>query len=163
MTKKRSFIRFLKTYAVFWLFAIAVSVLFLEIVVGFLLVPERREYATEHGASDYSSTVFFGTAMFYGIFNFFGALIFHLKRFRPKRMGLLSLIAGFILEFSRVLQGGIQESEGSGAIWVQGWYNLNLSGETIMGTLISAAYWFVAWAGPTYIIYKFLSKGLEST
>ena len=72
-------------------------------------------------------------------------------------MGLLSLLLGFILEIT-ILQPNIPEGEGSGASWVQGWYSLNITGETIVGTLISAIYWFIAWAVPTCIIHKFLNR-----
>jgi len=158
--KRSTVIRFLKIYLVFWLFAVAVSVVIMEIIIGSLIVPERQEFASEHGMTAYTFEVFFGTTIFYTIFSFFGALIFYFKNYNYKKMGLLSLLLGFILEFT-ILQPNIPEGEGSGASWVQGWYSLNISGETIVGTLISAIYWFMSWAIPTYIIYKFLIKQTE--
>ena len=158
--KRSAVIRFLKIYLVFWLFAVAVSVVIMEIIIGSLIVPERQEFASEHGMTTYTFEVFFGTTIFYTIFSFFGALIFYFKNYNYKKMGLLSLLLGFILEFT-ILQPSIPEGEGSGASWVQGWYSLNISGETIVGTLISAIYWFMSWAIPTYIIYKFLIKQTE--
>jgi len=154
---KNKIIRFLKIYLVFWLFAVAISVVIMEILIGSILVPERQEFAAEHGMINYSFEILIGTTIFYTIFSFFGALIFYFKNYGCKKMGILSLLLGFILEFT-ILQPNIPEGEGSGASWVQGWYSLNISGEIIVGTLISAIYWFIAWAGPTYIIHKFLAK-----
>ena len=155
--KRSAVIRFLKIYLVFWLFAVAISVVIMEIIIGSLIVPERQEFASEHGMTAYTFEVFFGTTIFYTIFSFFGALIFYFKNYSYKKMGILSLLLGFILEFT-ILQPNIPEGEGSGASWVQGWYNLNITGETIVGTLISAIYWFIGWGLPSYVIHKYSAK-----
>jgi len=154
---KNKIIQFLKIYLVFWLFAVTVSVVIMEILIGSILVPERQEFAVEHGMINYSFEVLFGTTIFYTIFSFFGALIFYFKNYSYKKMGILSLLLGFILEFT-ILQPNIPEGEGSGASWVQGWYNLNITGETIVGTLISAVYWFIGWGLPSYVIHKYSAK-----
>lgn len=154
---KNKIIRFLKNYLVFWLFAVTVSVVIMEILIGSIIVPERQEFAVEHGMVNYLFEILFGTTIFYTIFSFFGALIFYFKNYNYKKMGLLSLLLGFILEFT-ILQPNIPEGEGSGASWVQGWYNLNINGETIVGTLISAVYWFIGWGLPSYVIHKYSGK-----
>ena len=155
--KRSTVIRFLKIYLVFWLFAVAISVVIMEIIIGSLIVPERQEFSSEHGITAYTFKVFFGTTIFYTIFSFFGTLIFYFKNYSYKKMGILSLLLGFILEFT-ILQPNIPEGEGSGASWVQGWYNLNINGETIVGTLISAIYWFIGWGLPSYVIHKYSTK-----
>ena len=155
--KRSTIIQFLKIYLVFWLFAVAISVVIMEIIIGSLIVPERQEFASEHGITAYTFEVFFGTTIFYTIFSFFGALIFYFKNYSYKKIGILSLLLGFILEFT-ILQPNIPEGEGSGASWVQGWYNLNITGETIVGTLISAVYWFIGWGFPSYVIHKYSTK-----
>ena len=155
--KRSTVIQFLKIYLVFWLFAVVISVVIMEIIIGSLIVPERQEFASEHGITAYTFEVFFGTTIFYTIFSFFGALIFYFKNYSYKKIGILSLLLGFILEFT-ILQPNIPEGEGSGASWVQGWYNLNINGETIVGTLISAVYWFIGWGLPSYVIHKYSTK-----
>ena len=155
--KRSTVIQFLKIYMVFWLFAAAISVVIMEIIIGSLIVPERQEFASERGITAYTFEVFFGTTIFYTIFSFFGALIFYFKNYSYKKIGILSLLLGFILEFT-ILQPNIPEGEGSGASWVQGWYNLNINGETIVGTLISAVYWFIGWGLPSYVIHKYSTK-----
>ena len=117
--KRSTIIQFLKISLVFWLFAVAVSVVIMEIIIGSLIVPERQEFAAEHGMINYSFEILFGTTIFYTIFSFFGALIFYFKNYNYKKMGLLSLLLGFILEFT-ILQPNIPEGEGSGASWIQG-------------------------------------------
>ena len=154
MMKNKVF-RFLKIYLVFWVFAVIVSVVIMEILLGSLIIPERQEFVAEHGMMRYSFEMMFGTTLFYAIFSFFGSLIFHLKKYDYKKMGLLSLFLGFILEFT-VLQPSIPEGKGSGASWVQGWRSLEITGETIAGTIISAFYWFIAWGIPSYIIHRYL-------
>jgi len=153
---KDKILKFLKIYAIFVVFAFMINVGVMEVLIGSLIVPERQEFTAEHGLEAYASEIIFGVTMFYMLFSLPGALILHLKNFNPKKMGLLSLILGFILEFT-VLQPNIPEGEGGGASWVQGWYAFNISGETIVGTLISAFYWFIVWGIPSYIFHKYLA------
>jgi len=61
------------------------------------------------------------------------------------------------LEFT-VLQPSIPEGKSSGASWVEEWRNLEITGETIAGTIISAFYWFIAWGIPSYIIHRYIIK-----
>ena len=123
---KNKIIRFLKIYLVFWLFAVTVSVVIMEILIGSIIIPERQEFAAEHGMINYSFEILLEQPFFYTIFSFFGALIFYFKNYNYKKMGLLSLLFGFILEFT-ILQPNIPEGEGSGASWIQGWCSLNIT------------------------------------
>jgi len=78
---KNKIIRFLKNYLVFWLFAVTVSVVIMEILIGSIIVPERQEFAIEHGMINYSFEILFGTTILYTIFSFFGVLIFYFKNY----------------------------------------------------------------------------------
>ena len=154
--RKYKILEFLKIYTVFLLCAFLVHVLILEVLIAPSLVEERREFVSEHGVRPYIEFTL-GATILYAIFNIPGSLIFYFKKFNPKRMGVLSLIFGFILEFSRVLPG----SEEGGASWVQEWYNLEITGGTIVGTIISGLYWFAVWAIPTFIIQKYFKLKVE--
>ena len=62
-------------------------------------------------------------------------------------MGLLSLLIGFICEFT------FMKPE-----WVEKFYSLNVDGKIIVAVIISAIYWFIIWGAPTYILQKYFSK-----
>jgi hypothetical protein len=88
-----------------------------------------------------------GIVIGYMIFNFFGGLIFLFKNYEAKKMGLLSLTLGFILEFAFMKPD-----------WVQNIYTFNIAEPVIAALIISAFYWFTMWGGPSYIIRKYLIK-----
>lgn len=131
---KDRIIKFLKIYLIFILFALLIN-LSLEILFRFIVeIPKTLDIC--------------GIIIFFSIFNFFGALIFFYKKYNVKRMGLLSLLFGQILEFT------FMKPE-----WVLGFYALKIGGETIAPFVISSIfYWFPTWFIPSYIIHKYLIK-----
>ena len=133
MIKNRT-IKFLKIYGVFFLFALLINLL-LEIVLRLILwIPEPLDIR--------------GIIIFFSIFSFFGSLIFFYKSYRPKKMGLLSLLFGQICEFT------FMRPE-----WVQNFYALKINMDAIMPFIFSSIiYWFPAWLVPSYIIHKYVIK-----
>lgn len=134
MMKKVEFTKFLKIYLIFILSALMINLL-LEISFRVVFkIPEPLDI--------------FGIIIFFSIFNFFGSLIFFHKNYEARKMGLLSLLFGQILEFT------FMKPE-----WVLKFYALEISGETIAPFIISSLiYWFPAWAIPSYIIHNYFSK-----
>mgnify|MGYP000023412413 CR=1 FL=1 len=132
--RKEGIIKFLKIYALFFLFALSIN-LSLEIVLRLILwIPEALDIR--------------GIIIFFSIFSFFGTLIFFYKSYRPRKMGLLSLVFGQICEFT------FMKPE-----WVQNFYALEISMDAIMPFILSSIiYWFPAWFIPSYIIHKYCHR-----
>ena len=127
-------IKFLKIYAVFFLFALLVN---LSLEIGLRLIFQIPEPLDVRGI-----------IMFFSLFNFFGALIFFYKKYRARKMGLLSLIFGDICEFT------FMKPE-----WVQSIYALKINMDAIMPFIISSViYWFPAWTIPSYVIHRYVIK-----
>ena len=131
--RKNGISKFLKIYALFFLFALLIN-LSLEIVLRLILwIPEALDIR--------------GIIIFFSIFSFFGTLIFFYKSYRPRKMGLLSLVFGQICEFT------FMKPE-----WVQNFYALEISMDAIIPFILSSIiYWFPAWFIPSYIIHKYFS------
>jgi len=130
---KDRIIKSLKIYAVFFLFALLIN-LTMEIVMKIIVnIPESLDIS--------------GIIIFFSIFSFFGALIFIFKSYRPKKMGLCSLVLGFVLEFSFMKPD-----------WVQNIYALKIGGDVIVAIIVTSFYWFIAWGIPSYVIHKYLIK-----
>lgn len=117
----KSTTRFLAIYLIFVLFALLVN-LSMEMIIP---TPEVKEPMN--------------IVFFYTIFQFVGSLVFLLKDFESGKMGFLSLVAGFILEFT------LMNPE-----WVKSIYSLSIGGDVIVAAIVSAFYWFIAWGGPSY-------------
>jgi hypothetical protein len=122
-------IRFLEIYAVFMVFALLVN-LSMELLIP---TPEEKQ-AT-------------GIVMFYALFSIPGSIVLLLKNYRPVRMGLLSLVLGFVFEFAFMLPD-----------WVLNIYTLKMGGDVIGAVIVSAFYWFIAWGLPSYAVRKYLAK-----
>jgi hypothetical protein len=128
MWKKRA-VDFLKVYAVFILFSMLVN-LSMELLIP---TPEEKQ-AT-------------GIIIFYTIFSFFGSMIYLFRKYRPVRMGLLSLLIGFLLEFALMRPA-----------WVMNIYGLSITGDVIGAVLVSSLYWFIAWGIPSYALHQYVFK-----
>jgi len=126
---KDNIIKFLKFYFVFMLCALLIS-LSMEMLIP---TPEVKQAL--------------GIIMFYTIFNFVGCIIFLLKTYKPMKMGVLSLIIGFVLEFA------LMKPE-----WVQKIYIFKIDGDVIGALIVTSIYWLIAWGIPSYIIHKYLNK-----
>jgi hypothetical protein len=91
-----------------------------------------------------------GIIFFYMMFNFLGTIILLLKNYQAKIMGALSLVLGFIFEFSFMRPD-----------WVQNIYAFNVNIGVLMAVLVSALYWFIPWSVPTFVFHKFLDSKLR--
>jgi hypothetical protein len=129
MFSKEAIIKFLKIYAVFMLFALAVN-LSMELLIP---TPEQKQPL--------------GIIMFYLLFNIPGSVVFLKKSYDPLRMGLLSLVLGFVFEFTFMLPD-----------WVRRIYAFNIDGGVIVAIAVSAFYWFIAWGAPSYVFQKYIMK-----
>jgi hypothetical protein len=113
-----------------------------------LPIPEKEKIIAEHGWAYFIQYQLSAIVVFYTIFNFIGNVIFLFKNYKPVKMGMLSLIVGFILEFAFMKPD-----------WVQNIYAIKI-GEAVVGAvIISALYWFIAWGIPSYIIHNYIFKG----
>jgi hypothetical protein len=79
------------------------------------------------------------------IFNLVGSVILLIKNYEAKVMGALSLLIGFIFEFSFMRPD-----------WVQNVYALNIEAGVLGAVIVSAFYWFIPWGLPSYVIHKYL-------
>jgi hypothetical protein len=127
--RKEMFVDFFKVYAVFILFPLLIN-LSMEI-----LIPTAEEKQVT------------GIIMFFLIFSFFGSLIYLKKNYRWVKMGMLSLLIGFILEFA------FMRPE-----WVLNIYNSNITGDVIGAVLVTSLYWFIAWGIPSFALHRLFSK-----
>lgn len=137
------FIKFLKIYMVFLLLVLLTN-LSMEILVP---TPERERTIAEHGWDYFLQSKVTGIVIFYMTFNFAGSVISLLRDCGPSTMGILSFVAGFILEFA------FMKPE-----WVMKIYAFEIGGDVVGAVIVSSFYWFIAWGLPAYIIHKFLIK-----
>ena len=91
----RSVVKFLQVYIVFVAFVLLVN-LSLELLVS----PENRKIIEEHGWTYFLQHQLVGIIIFFLIFSFVGAAIFLKTSYNPRKMGILSFIIGFVLEFT---------------------------------------------------------------
>lgn len=126
-------VRFLKIYFVFVSIALLIN-LSIEMLIP---TPEQKNAI--------------GIIMFYIIFSFIGSSVFFFKNYTYRRMGLLSLLLGFIFEFTFMRPA-----------WVYDIFALKITFGVILTVIISALYWFIPWGVPAYIIHRYLSKQLIS-
>ncbi len=73
-----------------------------------------------------------GIVIFYIIFSFVGSVIFLFKNFEPVIMGILSLIAGFFLEFAFMRPD-----------WVQDIFGFRITAGVIVAFIVLAFCWFI--------------------
>ncbi len=86
-----------------------------------------------------------GVVRDYVVFNLIGCAVFFLSELTPKRMGILSLLAGMLFmeylyakpEWLRDLLGG-------------------QFGESVGGMLVSCGWWFITWGLPALIYFQIL-------
>jgi len=138
----RSVVKFLQVYIVFVAFVLLVN-LSLELLVS----PENRKIIEEHGWTYFLQHQLVGIIIFFLIFSFVGAAIFLKTSYNPRKMGILSFIIGFVLEFT------IMKPE-----WVQNIFALKIGGDVIGAIIVSSLYWFITWGAPSYIFNKIQGK-----
>jgi len=135
---KDKIIRFLKIYLVF-IFLVLMINLSLELLVS----PENRKIIAEYGWVYFIQHQLVGIILFFILFSFVGAMVFLGKNYKPIRMGMLSFLIGFILEFALIKPD-----------WVQSTYAFEIGGDVIGAFIVSSFYWFAAWGIPSYILWR---------
>lgn len=135
---KDRIINFLKIYVVFISFVLVVN-----LSMELLFSPENRKIIADYGWSYFVQHQLMGIIVFFALFSCVGAFLYLKTSYEPKRMGLLSFIVGFVLEFAFMRPD-----------WVQNIYAVNIGGDVIVALIVSSLYWFVTWGAPSYIIHK---------
>ena len=129
LTMKDKLIKFVKIYFVFILIALLIN-LTMEMTIP---TPEEKNAA--------------GIAMFYMLFSLPGSLVLLLKNYKPLIMGFLSLVIGFIMEFTFMRPD-----------WVMKIYTVQIGGDVIGAVIISAIYWFIPWSVPSFLLQRYILK-----
>jgi hypothetical protein len=138
MTASETVIKFLRIYFIFIAF-----VLVINLSMELLISPENHKIIAEYGWMYFLQNQLISIILFFSLFSLVGTIIFLKTKYNTKKMGSLSLIAGFILEFALIKPD-----------WVQNIYAFRIWGEVIGAILVSSFYWFVAWGIPSYIFNK---------
>jgi|GEM_PF-1826323 len=147
---------FLGSFVVFFLITFLINGL-IEIYGAPSFISIRQQFIAAHTKYPFLPDMTLSLAKFFFVFSIPGFLLFISKKFNFVKMGLFSLFAGFILEFSGIFPVVCGEPMD----WLHNWHNFDVPYWTIIGTLLSSLYWFAAWAIPSYIISKYLFKKEE--
>lgn len=129
----------LKPYLVFTTITLLV-VIPLELIFS----PHHRKTIAEYGLSYFIRHSLVGMVILFALISLIGVVVLLKKKYTPVRMGVLSLILGFAIEFLFMKPD-----------WVQAIVTFKIGGGTIVAVLISAFYWFAVWGIPSYVIYKY--------
>ncbi len=134
---RRELRRFTKFLGIFLLWALGVNALILETMGRVILkIPEP-----------WDPGIFF----FYSLFSLVGAILLFFSDCNAKKMGILSLVVGLLLEFT------FMKPE-----WVQKFYALEINGEAIAPLIASSILaWFPIWFFPSYLVHKYVNKKKE--
>ena len=140
-------LHFLKVYLIFALVAVSVNVMFMELIIAPLIAPEHQKIIAEYGWEYFISNIIFGATILFMLLSLVGTVLFLKTNYTAKRMGILSIICGFALEFA------FMQPE-----WAQDILSLSITGDAIGAVIVSSLYWFIPWGIPTYILHKYLTK-----
>jgi hypothetical protein len=130
---------FLKKYLLFY-----VSVLIVVIPLELIFSPHHRVTIAEYGWSYFIRNSLIGMGILYALLSFVGLLILLKKEYTPVRMGILSLVLGFVIEFFFMKPD-----------WVYAIADFRITGGVFVAVLLSAFYWFAVWGFPSYIVKKY--------
>ena len=120
-------------------------------------VPIKQQFIAACTKYPFLPDMTLSLAKFFFVFSIPGFLLFISKKFDFIKMGLFSLFAGFILEFS----GFFPVVCGEPMNWLHNWHSFADQYWVVLGTLLSSLYWFAAWAIPSYVISQYLSQKQE--
>ncbi len=130
---------FLKKYLLFY-----VSVLVVVIPLELIFSPHHRVTIAEYGWGYFIRNSLIGMGILYALLSFVGLLILLKKGYTPVKMGILSLILGFVIEFFFMKPD-----------WVYAIADFRITGGVFVAVLLSAVYWFAVWGFPSYIVKKY--------
>ncbi|MBU7016308.1 MAG: hypothetical protein HXS44_02270 [Theionarchaea archaeon] len=130
---------FLKKYLLFY-----VSVLVVVIPLELIFSPNHRVTIAEYGWGYFIRNSLMGMGILYALLSFIGLLILLKMEYTPVRMGVLSLVLGFIIEFLFMKPG-----------WVYSIARFQITVGIIIAVLLSAFYWFAVWGFPSYMLKRY--------
>ncbi|MBU7045651.1 MAG: hypothetical protein HXS54_04375 [Theionarchaea archaeon] len=130
---------FLKKYLLFY-----VSVLVVVIPLELIFSPNHRVTIVEYGWSYFIRNSLVGMGVLYALLSFIGLLILIKREYTPVKMGVLSLILGFVIEFLFMKPG-----------WVYSIAHFQITAGVIIAVLLSAFYWFAVWGFPSYMLKRY--------
>ena len=130
---------FLKKYLMFY-----ISVLVVVIPLELIFSPNHRVTIAEYGWGYFIRNSLVGMGILYAILSLIGLLILLESGYTPVKMGVFSLILGFLIEFLFMKPD-----------WVYAITSLRITGGVFIAVLLSAIYWFAVWGVPSYIIKKY--------
>ena len=136
---------FLKIYLTFLSLSLLINLLLLEIIFGSTAIPEYKEEIEQKGWWRFFCEMLLGVSIFYALFSLAGSLVFIKERYEPKKMGLLSVALGLLLEFAFMRPD-----------WVQNIYALRIGGSEAVAVILSSLYWFIPWSVPSYLLNEFI-------
>lgn len=136
---------FIKTYFIFVL-----SCLLVVIPLELLFSPNHSRTIAEHGLGYFIQTSLLGMVILFAVLSLVGIMILLKKGYNPLKMGTLSFVLGFFIEFVFMKPD-----------WVQVIGSFRLSGGVLVAIVLSAIYWFAVWGVPSYVI-QYLTKGTSA-
>jgi len=129
---------FLKTYLVFTLFCLLVV-----IPLELLFSPNHSKTIAEYGLGYFIRTSLMGMVILFAFLSLIGVVILLKKKYKPAKMGVLSLVLGFAIEFLFMRPD-----------WVLALTTFRIGGGLIFAVFISAIYWTAVWGVPSYVVYR---------
>lgn len=136
---------FTKTYLVF-----TISCLLVVIPLELLFSPKHSKTIAEYGLGYFIRTSLLGMVILFAVISLIGTVILLKKWYNPVRMGILSFVLGFFIEFVFMKPD-----------WVQAIGSFRLTGGVLIAVVLSAIYWFAVWGVPSYVI-QHITKGASA-
>ena len=130
---------FLKKYLLFY-----VSVLVVVYPLELIFSPHHRVTIAEYGWGYFIRTSLMGMGILYALLSLIGLLILLKMEYTPVRMGVLSLVLGFVIEFFFMKPD-----------WVYTIARFQITAGVVIAVLLSALYWFLVWGFPSYMIKRY--------
>lgn len=108
-----------------------------------LFSPHHRKTIAEYGLTYFMRTSLLPMIFLFALISLVGLIIFLKKGYTPKKMGVLSLVLGVVIEF----------------LFMKPDWALSITGGTIKGgtfvaVVLSAVYWFAVWYAPSYVLQR---------
>lgn len=133
--------KFTKTYLVF-----TALVLLVVIPLELLFSPNHPRTIAEYGWGYFIRHSLTGMVVLFAFISLLGVVLFLWKKYDPVKMGILSLILGFAIEFIFMKPD-----------WVHALSTFKITGGVLIAVLVSALYWFAVWGIPSYVISKYFT------
>lgn len=112
-----------------------------------LFSPHHRKTIAEYGLPYFMRTSLLSMIFLFALISLLGLIIF-LRGYTPKKMGILSLVLGFAIEFLFMKPD-----------WASAITRGAIKGGTLVAVFLSAIYWFAVWYAPSYGLQSLNQKG----